>query len=191
MTKVYYANELYHHGIEGQKWGVRRYQNEDGSLTEEGKKRYNKLVKRETKTYEKSLDYAMKKGADTRYDKAKKELDYEEQNGGSTAKTRYKYNVAKIQKEGYDKIDEYARKTIKEIDPDNYNSNAGKSAVKSMGITVLATAALGLLGGGAAVFAVKGPSDTQKKIQEYTSLEQRRMDEKVKKEKEKYKSGKY
>ena len=32
--------ELYHHGIKGQKWGIRRYQNEDGSLTEEGKKRY-------------------------------------------------------------------------------------------------------------------------------------------------------
>ena len=32
--------ELYHHGVKGQKWGVRRYQNEDGSLTEEGKQRY-------------------------------------------------------------------------------------------------------------------------------------------------------
>jgi len=28
--------ELYHHGIKGQKWGVRRYQNSDGSLTQEG-----------------------------------------------------------------------------------------------------------------------------------------------------------
>lgn len=32
--------ELTHHGILGQKWGVRRYQNSDGSLTEAGKKRY-------------------------------------------------------------------------------------------------------------------------------------------------------
>ena len=31
--------ELYHHGILGQKWGVRRYQNKDGSLTSSGKKR--------------------------------------------------------------------------------------------------------------------------------------------------------
>jgi hypothetical protein len=31
---------LQHHGIKGQKWGVRRYQNEDGSLTPAGKKRY-------------------------------------------------------------------------------------------------------------------------------------------------------
>ena len=31
--------ELYHYGIKGQKWGVRRYQNKDGSLTPAGKKR--------------------------------------------------------------------------------------------------------------------------------------------------------
>lgn len=33
-------NELYHHGIKGQKWGVRRYQNPDGTLTDIGRKRY-------------------------------------------------------------------------------------------------------------------------------------------------------
>lgn len=36
---IYYGNELYHHGILGQKWGIRRFQNRDGSYTEEGKKR--------------------------------------------------------------------------------------------------------------------------------------------------------
>lgn len=33
-------NELQHHGIKGQKWGLRRFQNPDGSLTAAGKKRY-------------------------------------------------------------------------------------------------------------------------------------------------------
>lgn len=35
-------DELYHHGIRGQRWGRRRYQNKDGSLTPAGKKRYDK-----------------------------------------------------------------------------------------------------------------------------------------------------
>ena len=42
---MYYTNitrkELYHHGIKGQRWGVRRFQNKDGSLTPRGRKRYS------------------------------------------------------------------------------------------------------------------------------------------------------
>ena len=39
-----YKTELYHHGIKGMKWGVRRYQNKDGSLTPAGKKRYDQDI---------------------------------------------------------------------------------------------------------------------------------------------------
>ena len=35
-------DSLKHFGIKGQKWGIRRYENEDGTLTEEGKERYRK-----------------------------------------------------------------------------------------------------------------------------------------------------
>ena len=37
-----YYNELYHYGILGMKWGVRRYQNKDGSYTKLGMERYRK-----------------------------------------------------------------------------------------------------------------------------------------------------
>lgn len=43
MTNMNTTDELYHHGVLGQRWGVRRYQNKDGSLTALGKKRATKL----------------------------------------------------------------------------------------------------------------------------------------------------
>ena len=36
-----YNTHLYHHGIKGQRWGIRRFQNKDGSLTPRGRKRYS------------------------------------------------------------------------------------------------------------------------------------------------------
>ena len=58
MAKEYRINELisseelYHHGIKGQKWGVRKYQNKDGSLTPAGRERYKDSIA-DTKVYTK------------------------------------------------------------------------------------------------------------------------------------------
>lgn len=42
---VIFSNELYHHGVKGQKWGIRRYQNPDGSLTPEGRARLKQDIR--------------------------------------------------------------------------------------------------------------------------------------------------
>lgn len=49
---TYDNNMLAHYGIKGQSWGVRRFQNEDGTLTEEGKARYfDRMTDRQRKMY--------------------------------------------------------------------------------------------------------------------------------------------
>ena len=65
---------FYHHGILGQKWGVRRYQNKDGTLTSEGKKHYNKTAyledsKKELENFKGKLEDLKKKKFSDIWDK--------------------------------------------------------------------------------------------------------------------------
>lgn len=73
---------LIHWGILGMHWGIRRYQNPDGTLTEAGKRRDAKLrMKEQQKAERKDLKWISKRG-DKIYSKAfkesKKELAYED-----------------------------------------------------------------------------------------------------------------
>ncbi len=70
-----YKDSLMHHGIKGQKWGVRRFQNPDGSLTPEGKRRYKK-----------SLDYI--KGVN----RSMKSLKDDSQRGYAISQNNYEAN---------------------------------------------------------------------------------------------------
>lgn len=61
---------LSHHGILGQKWGVRRYQNPDGSLTDEGKKR---SIKQDRKQASKNRSLLSDEELDARIKRLQKE----------------------------------------------------------------------------------------------------------------------
>lgn len=77
------SDELEHFGIKGMKWGIRRYQNPDGTLTEAGKSRYGgkiskareeeyRIRDRASKKYLESVEKAIEKHPDTKYFKAEK-----------------------------------------------------------------------------------------------------------------------
>lgn len=69
-------SELYHHGILGQKWGVRRYQNSDGSLTSAGKQRYGEKLTKEEKIAKRreKAEAEYKRKNDENYTDAKKQV---------------------------------------------------------------------------------------------------------------------
>lgn len=75
---------LYHHGVKGQRWGVRRYQNKDGSLTAEGRQRYSPDVIAERQAEAKQLRKSKQKDQAKLIEKdlkqIKKELDIIDEN---------------------------------------------------------------------------------------------------------------
>lgn len=121
MYYVVTNDHLAHHGILGQKWGVRRYQNEDGSLTNAGKKRYAKEAVKELNKYEKEAvnavaEYNKHDMARNRY--ASASMAYRERNNYSQAD--------KYSKKAHDedKLATEAEKKVKDIDAKIWNKVA-------------------------------------------------------------------
>lgn len=75
--------ELIHFGVKGMKWGIRRYQNEDGSLTERGKKRAQKGVKKQEKIRSRQSDL-------------KEDNSYQKERVASATKNRQSINAEKL-----------------------------------------------------------------------------------------------
>ena len=104
LDKITY-DEIKHHGIKGQKWGVRRYQNEDGSLTNAGKKRYG-----------------TQENFEKQYPIDKKKSDISTINSGREAARNAKEvnrNLKELEREKTSKKQKIANKQIEEAARDN------------------------------------------------------------------------
>ncbi len=93
---AYYGEELYHFGIKGQRWGIRRYQNEDGTLTEAGKRRAAKKDEKWAKKNEEKITKKAEKKVSKQMSKYANELVKDpsafNKNGNLSAKTINSYN---------------------------------------------------------------------------------------------------
>lgn len=123
--------ELYHSGVKGMKWGVRRYQNKDGSLTALGRKRYGsgveKHFKKVVKTTKKQIQSAVdkhkaKKAAEKAVEEEAKKRD-RPLSSLSDAELRERINRLSLERQVLD-----LQKQVSSLDPKSVSS--GQSFVK-------------------------------------------------------------
>ena len=140
MNDYLITKELYHWGIKGQKWGVRRYQNEDGTLTESGKARYKSdLTEKDPK---KMTDEDLRKSSQRiQAEQNYKMLRSKEKTGTQISKTALTTAIAV----GASVASTYAASRIFAIVTNNDSLTKGKSALLSLlaGMNV----GVGVLGG--------------------------------------------
>lgn len=153
--------ELYHYGVKGQKWGVRRYQRKDGTLTAAGRRRQRKEIGEERKRLEKAeydrlvkeYDLSGKRDAALAYG-TKHKLDLDDGGGGS-AKAGAKYldmwdEIEALDSKALENASVYARKelsrkfgeqTIKSLEERDAKIGAAKTiaAVSALALVPIAS----------------------------------------------------
>lgn len=154
------SDYLQHHGILGQKWGVRRFQNKDGSLTPAGKKKlYGKGADGGYESHRSRLKRSM--------DAAKYEKDIAK-NQKKLDKATSKGDAAKIQK--YSQIDKILKTNrdhmVKDLSPEMIK--LGKDYIEINKATTIGTIIAGPLGGigaGTAKMVSTKVRDTEREVQ--------------------------
>ena len=151
-----YGNYLEHHGIKGQKWGVRRFQNENGTRTSEGQKRYNQ----NTSSFGVKIKKAVNKTGEFAKKKIKQKID--ERKGKSPVSglsdSELNERLVRMRKEA-----EYTR-LQREISGSNQNQGGGKKGGGGKKHPYLALAVLTPV---AAAIAVGTKAVTKEKVTKF------------------------
>lgn len=131
---------LMHHGIKGQRWGVRRFQNPDGTLTIAGKERYSSTKRVSDDVY---TNFAKSKDLSGKVTLAKNTNDAYKEYSNSEYKFLRKLSAEKQKeyddlKRQQDRYDEKVRSGLKEAGYDDfvsstyYNVNSGKAVASTL-----------------------------------------------------------
>lgn len=124
-----YEYELYHHGIKGQRWGIRRFQKKDGSLTSAGKKRYYDTPGLSKQRDEMEAAKTRRKESGEVFDKASNRYSYmptqKNRKALEDARTTYQTDAAAYQKAKlkYSTNKEVARINTKDVTFDNKSNH--------------------------------------------------------------------
>lgn len=137
----YETDYLMHYGIKGQKWGVRRFQNDDGTLTAEGKARYGVQDGGSASSFKEKLKAGVKKltaGIKTKVDD---KLDDRFPSRMSDQELREKLNRLNMEKQYSQIVSEMNRKPKKEHKVGKFIGNTLNAVLVATATTTLASIA--------------------------------------------------
>lgn len=124
------TNELYHHGILGMHWGIRRFQNKDGTLTEAGKKHVSRNSDEKPKIVRKRLRDMTDAELKESLDRLKREKEYME-----TYKSVTDYQRSRGEKFVIDVLEKIGKNTLENIGTQVANHYLGEMVNKLAGVS--------------------------------------------------------